>query len=232
MRSGLFIAFVISSLTTALAGTWRDDFSGGDLREWEMCKGVWMGDLMPGEGNWRVEGGAVVGGEETPSTWHALSVGKGWSWSNYTAEVRVKLENPLQVWAAVGLYISPRNGVSSGMEIRNDNGSVCVRGYVYSHPARFSPMGSQKPLEMETGRWYRLKISVDEVGNLRCFLDDQLVAQFWGYHEGAPGFFAYQVVAAFDDFVVTGPGIPDRRPTSGTILQDKLAATWGELKGR
>jgi len=226
----VFLPILLVSIS-AWAGTWRDDFNDGDLNGWKMCKGIWEGKLMPDEGNWRVEDGVVIGGEEAPLTWHALNVSEGWAWSDYTAEVSVRLPKPLQLWASVGLYISPEDGKSSGLEIRNANGIVGARGYIYAHPATFNPIG-WKAFKMNINRWYRLKIKVDEGGNIQCFLDDQLVLRFLqGYQRGTPGFFAYQCVAMFDDFVVTGPDIPDGGPGAKAVRpKGKLATTWAKLK--
>ena len=97
----VFLPILLVSIS-AWAGTWRDDFNDGDLDGWKMYKGIWEGKLIPDEGNWRVEDGVVIGGEEVPDTWHALNVSEGWSWSDYTAEVSVKFPKPLPIFATVG----------------------------------------------------------------------------------------------------------------------------------
>jgi len=225
----VFLSILLVSIS-AWAGTWRDDFNDGDLDGWKMYKGIWEGKLIPDEGNWRVEDGVVIGGEEVPDTWHALNVSEGWSWSDYTAEVSVKFPKPLPIFATVELYISPEEGKSSGLEIAN-SGAIFARGYTYiHHPAKYNPIVGKR-LNVEANKWYRLKIEVDEEGNIQCFVDDQPVIQFRGFQKGTPGFSAYQCVAMFDDFVVTGPGIPDREPGVTTVRpKGKLATTWARVK--
>jgi hypothetical protein len=121
--------------------------------------------------------------------------------------------------------------------IQEEGGSVFAVGRIYIHPAT-DIQTVQKPFKMETDKWYRLKIKVeekinDEEGIVQCFIDNQPIVQFQGYRKGTPGFSAYQCVAMFDDFAVTGPGIPDGGPGSRVVSHhDKLATAWARLKVR
>jgi hypothetical protein len=230
-----FLSILLVSIS-AWAGTWRDDFNDGDLNGWRMTKGIWEGKLMPNKGNWHVENGVVIGGEEAADTWHALSVSEGGSWSDYTAEVSVRISKPLQDWQMVTLYVSPEEGRSSGLALRDVLGGMFAEAFTYTHvPAVMNPI-QRKPFKMETDRWYRLKIKIeekidDEKGVVQCFIDDVPILQFQGYRKGAPGFSVYQTVAMFDDFVVTGSDIPDRGlGAKGVSPKGKLATIWAGLK--
>jgi len=231
----VFLPILFVSIS-AWAGTWRDDFNDGDLDGWRMDKHIWKERVIPDAGNWWVEDGVVIGGEEAPGVTHALTVKGGWDWSDYTVEVSVKLIKQLQLWQAVSLYLTPDGNKASGLEVRNVLGSVVARGFIYEAPAMANPIGPWKPFKIEVSKWYRLKIKIveridDEEGIVQCFIDDQPILQFQGYRKGTPGFSVYQTIAMFDDFVVTGPDIPDGGSGAKAVRpKGKLATTWARVK--
>lgn len=236
MRLGIFFVFMLVSIST-VAGTWKDDFNDGDLEGWSMTKAIWQGPLMPGEGSWSIKDGVVIGGDGVGSTLHSLWVSEGMPWSDYAAEVSIKLPKPLEIqeWAIVGLFIMPEEGKSSGFNVRNIQGSVFTEAFIYMHPATMIHI-STRPFKIEDNRWYRLKLKVveridHENGIIQCFIDDEMMFQFQGYRKGAPGFYTYQCAAMFDDFVVTGLGIPDGGPGLKAVTPHiKLATTWANIK--
>ena len=86
-------------------------------------------------------------------------------------------------------------------------------------------------METKTDTWYRLKVDVN--GNLvKCFIDGKQVSEFQNttYPSGTCDFSTCGVVAMFDDFVVTGPEIPDGGPGFAVNPQAKLAIAWGKVK--
>ena len=228
----VFLSVLLVSIS-AWAGTWRDDFNDGDLSGWKMIK--MSRNFFLWEGNWRIKDGVVIGGDENPDVIYFLSLSRGATWSDYIAEVSVKLSKPLEAcspWSGVYLLISTGefagwNGY--GLSIRRLEVPVVARGV--SIIGNVHPINAT-PFKTEADRWYRLRIDVKRGGKIRCFIDDEPVSPwFQGIQKGAPGFGTEGVVAMFDDFVVTGPDIPDGGPGAKAVRpRDKLATTWAKVK--
>ncbi len=239
MKYWLISIIILLFITMQLyAGTWKDDFNDGDLNGWITSKTIWQGPIIADAGVWRVEDGMVIVGDGAGNVTHSIGVSDGWSWSDYTVEVSVKVSNPLQNWQIVGLFISPEFGVTSGLNIRDILGDVFAEGFTYTHAFALMNHISPKPFKMEPNVWYRMKIKVedkvdDKIGIIQCFIDDKPIVQFEGYRKGSPGVLVHQTIAMFDDFVVTGPDIPDRVIGSKAIHPlHSLMTTWARIKER
>jgi hypothetical protein len=253
-----FAVFSMFMVISAWAGTWRDDFNDGDFDGWRMYKHLWRNDIViPNAGNWRVKEGVVIGGDDNENISYVLAM-QAPSWTDYTAEVSVKLSKSLRdckEWSGVylGVRAQEKCCISYDLGVQYFGGDglkqiqvkggkmvktpVEVAGGLIFH-AKAVQVGTHifpKTLfKTEPDRWYQLKVVV-EGDNIQCFVDDQQVAEFQGqnlYRSGGVGFAVNGLVAMFDDFVVRGPDIPDGGPGSRAAHpQDKLTTTWAELKG-
>lgn len=229
-------AFLPSAPTSA--GTWMDNFDDGDLAEWKMVTCLWMQDLViPDSGNWIVEDGAAVGGDNDVSTRYDLYTGD-MSWTDYTAEVRVKLSKDLQ-------DCSSNSSVALGVRLQQDEGKLGLCDYalglynasgvefaeVFTYDnGQFSNVRNMAfPTQADT--WYRLKIGVS--GNqVRAFVDNTEIGAFQSarFSSGMAVMSANGVRAMFDDFLVTGPDIPNGGPGFSSEPAGRLATTWAKLK--
>ena len=83
----------------------------------------------------------------------------------------------------------------------------------------------------EVDTWYRLKMEV-EGDQITAFVDDAKVfALRDGLFASGPACIAVNGVrATFDDFMVTGPDVPDGGPGYLVESSGKLATTWAHLK--
>ncbi|MFQ6043796.1 MAG: sigma-70 family RNA polymerase sigma factor, partial [Candidatus Poribacteria bacterium] len=247
--------FLQESVFSVSTGTWKDNFEDGNFDGWERYKLDWPAAvLVPDAGNWRVEDGVIIGGDDNKIIMHILGMGEMW-WKDYTVEVSVKLSKELRncgTWSGVGLFVRgqkpiPQMSYILGMQYFGDNVKKQIPvegGKMAATPVEIAGgiIGNAQPnasthqfpkalFETEADRWYRLKMTVE--GDLiRCFVDQKQVSEFRSnlYSSGMVGFAVNGVVAMFDDFVVTGPDIPDGGPGFAVNPRDKLATAWGRIK--
>jgi RNA polymerase sigma factor (sigma-70 family) len=246
-----------SSVFSVLAGTWKDNFKDGNFDGWEIDKLDWPAAvLVPGAGNWRVEDGIVIGGDDNNKIAHLLTTGDV-SWTDYTAEVSVKFSKELRncgIWSGVYLRVRcqerlPYMNYCLGIQNFGDNAvkQILVEGgkmamtpvevaggmIMPEQPNDTTHIFPKALFKIEADRWYRLKVTVK--GNLvKCFIDGKRVSEFQSdlYPSGKVGVSVDGVVAMFDDFVVTGPEIPDGGTSFAVNPQAKLATTWEGIKSR
>ena len=202
-----------------LAGTWRDDFDDGNLAGWKMATCLWMQNLVtPDSGNWVVEDGAAVGGDDDVSTRYDLYTGDV-SWTDYTAEVIVKLTKELglcphhtSVWLGVRSQGGDKFGLGSyAVGLVSVYGVESAEVLTYDNGQFFDLQRITFPAQVDT--WYRLKMEVS--GNqVRAFVDDTKVGEFQSdtFTSGSVNIGADGVRAMFDDFEATGLGIPNGGP--------------------
>jgi hypothetical protein len=239
-RSFVFITVClwIALMTTPhiRAGTWKDDFNDGNFAGWQTNTNRWAQNLVtPNAGNWRVEEGTVVGGEADSGITHNLYTGDT-SWKNYTAEVSVKLSKPMRLTAgSSGVWLGVRHqedGISDyalGLHFHQGREVALVLLYINGNISERPDVAF--PTKADT--WYRLKVTVG--GNqIQSFVDDKEIDAFW--HDALPSgrvsLGANGVEAMFDNFVITGPDIPDGGPGLAVNSRLKLTTTWGEVKAQ
>lgn len=97
------------------AGTWLDNFDDGDFAEWRMDTCLWMPEIVtPDAGNWVVENGAVVAGDNNSGKRYDLYIGD-MSWMDYTAEVSIKLSKKLEMCSDnSGVWLATRWQIGEG----------------------------------------------------------------------------------------------------------------------
>ena len=96
--------------------------------------------------------------------------------------------------------------------------------------------GKVRAFTPQPDHWYTLK-AIAQGSSTEFYLDDEFVGKF-GYaalRSGSVGLVVSNALAHFDDFVVTGPDIPDGGPNGVSFSvepKDKLATRWGSIKQR
>lgn len=254
---GILIILILS--TIAWAGTWKDNFEDGNLDGWRMAKVPWspFTVLMLDEGNWRIEDGAVMGGDNNELIVYYLFMGEV-SWADYTAEVSLKLSKELRNCSAwSGAYLSVRGqkpliymhyclgiqyfgkGGAEPKEIQVEEGKMVaapveVAGGLINSSKELAANQHVFPkmlFETKANVWYRLRVTVS--GSLvSCFIDQKQVCEFQNsmFATGLVSFAVNGVVAMFDDFMVTGPKVPNGGPGFTVNPKAMLASTWGDIK--
>ena len=89
------------------------------------------------------------------------------------------------------------------------------------------------PFQWELGKWYDLKLTA-EGDQFWFYVDNQLVIHYTDdtYPKGKVGLSASfnGTTVHFDDFSVTGDDVPDL--DLSVSPEEKLATTWGQVKGQ
>ena len=235
---GAICAFLLGSALPVSGGTWRDNFRDSNLDGWEMDTCIWQQKVVkPNVGNWVVENGVVIGGDDDFGTRYDLYTGQ-MSWTDYTAEVSVKLSKELRfcqassgVWLGVRWQGDGLNGYCLG--IINAEW-VGLKEVAYSMIYDKGDRGHRFPgvaFPTKAGKWYRLRVTVSK-NQVRCFVDDIEVDVYKNnlFPSGMVVIAVHGVKAMFDDFAVTGPNIPDGGPGFAVNPQAKLATAWGDIK--
>ena len=243
---------------TSFAGTWVDLFNDPESKDWEVN---WDGPRnhanAPGEVNIKIEGGYLhfTACLKLPDCGWISQVGflPADEWENYTVEVKMKILEigPPPPWDPEATH-SPWVGGGLMVHIQGDDvltrvylslaypspeypeGAVLIRsGYL---PAQAPPdyKSWNVPYPVEINRWYTLKIST--VGTISEFyIDDELIEAIDEdrFTSGRIGLNASDGIFLFDDFVVTGPNIPDGGPDKGQVPvspKARLTTTWADIK--
>jgi pectate lyase len=200
-----------------LAGTWRDNFDDGDLAGWRMATCLWMQNFVtPDSGNWIVEDGVAVGGDDDVSTRYDFYTGD-MSWTDYTAEVSVKLTKDLQlcphhtsVWLGVRGQEGDKFGLGNyGVGLVSAYGVESAEILTYDMGQFFDMQRITFPTQVDT--WYRLKMEVSG-DQVRAYVDDTIVGEYQSdrFTSGSVVIGALGVKAMFDDFEVTGLRLGDK----------------------
>ncbi len=220
------------AISLSFAGTWMDDFEDGNLDGWRTYT---FSDALfaevPSQDKCRVENGVVIVGDDNSAMGHGVKMEMPETcrlWKDYTAEVSFRLPKPMRDCpngSLVNMFI--RQSYTFG--IWNFNGEFAV-GYIMMDQDGITV--SKTPFVAEANRWYRLRMSV-EGDIVSCFIGGEKIAEFEGgnrFSSGCPGFGVEGVVTEFDNFVVTGPEIPNGGPAFAITPRNRLATMWGSVK--
>lgn len=226
------------AISLAFAETWMDSFEDGNLDGWRIYT---FSDALfaeiPSAGKCRVENGVVIVGDDNPAVGHGVIMTMPETcrlWKDYTAEVSFRLPKPMRdcpEGSLVSMFVRKKDHPSRSycFGIWNFNGEFAV-GDIMMDGGDITI--SKTPFVAEANRWYRLKMSV-EGDIVSCFIDEEKIAEFEGGNRcpsGCPGFGVEGVVTEFDNFVVTGPEIPNGGPAFAITPRNKLATMWGSVK--
>lgn len=228
-RSAILSLIVVIScimVSSALAGTWRDDFEDGNMDEWRIREhnaAEWkiineeLECTVPGRPNL-----IFVLGEE--------------AWTDYSVEYDVKLledlgrgdvdvdlrmdgfNSSIVLWVGDWSSGEPEAG---GLTINDFN-------FVKEEKKPFGPLSLNK--------WHHLK--GEAKGNEFIFwIDGKEILRYTDntFLTGQPGFGIAAYKVRIDNVQITGPEIPERRPPKwpgdhAVTARGKLATTWAGLK--
>lgn len=237
----LLLIAVISCIMVPLAsaGTWSDGFEDENLDEWVLA-------VKNGPTTFRAENGELLMEVHSWSI-SMLRVIDSDQWEDYTVTVKVKIIEIIGTFVDGGIFIRlskrPLDWLGTfyyffvadewGQEFRG----VPPEGegaFVFPRINDQVPGGKAKVFTPELDHWYTLKATAQE-DHTGFYIDDDLVGEF-DHREiksGSVGLVISNAIVHFDDFVVTGPDVPDGGPGDASFSvrsKDKLAAAWGTLK--
>ena len=235
----LSIILFLSFLPSALSGTWVDNFDDGDLDRWYIYvfDDLALMQVFDVEKKFKVENEVVIAGNDNSKFSHGATMIKPEScntWTDYTAEVSFRLPKPIRDFpkgSFVALYIRNIGVPCYTFGIRNSSECELAEASVITNFDII--LVSKIPFSAEANRWYRLKMTAE--GNLiSCFIDEEKITEFVNdiNPAGAAGFIVKGIVTEFDNFVVSGPGIPDNTVGQSVGPSGKLATTWANIRAR
>ena len=232
MRLGLIGLGLFFFAFSALAGTFLDTFDDGKLVGWQTL--VMFGFEDPGSSE-------IIDGElqviSKGRITRLLTIGEE-KWRDYEIEFDVKsLEKHGPGSIAVAARIEGTWGVVCEIEESDQAAPVvqCFGGNL--HGNWFLNYAREPHPLLRLRKWSTFKLSVH--GNQLTFwingervLDPITLEPLHGFPDfpvGRVGLGIANYTARFDNFKVTGPGIPDKNRLSVTS-HAKLATVWGHLK--
>ena len=221
----IVIGVALLLLTTPVwAGTLRDDFDDGDMDEW---------DLTEASGIWEVKDGEFV---MTPRSFPSLFyIGKT-TWENYTVRVKARIVKHQSTGWLEGPHVLVRRQALPGHTNvfgfgNRGGGKIAFAFYAIGRdqaPMRFV----SDPFEWELDTWYDLKVTA-EGEQFWFYVDNRLMIHYTDdtYPKGKVGIGSSfnGITVHFDDFSVTGDDVPDLN--LDVAPEEKLATTWGQVKG-
>ncbi|MDE0300755.1 MAG: hypothetical protein OXN17_19120 [Candidatus Poribacteria bacterium] len=249
-----------SPLFTAYSGTFTDDFSDGDLDGWDVfihpplpreeaahVVKLEDGDLVIDTIAKRVE--LPPGFDFIEFVRMELRVGDMDAWNSYTLTCQVKFdsapregpgmfvvgvrrsEGHFGVTAQQILLILPTQQhiqVETVEPHAERDPILGLQGVI--HHEVLDPRNFRRPIKLK--QWLPIKIVAEE-SRFEFHLDENLVAEYEDENAG-PGTVMFQaefmMVVRLDDFMITGPGIPNNDPPQSVRHEARLATTWGEIK--
>ena len=212
----------------ALAGTFTETFDGGKLDNWQELV---MFDI-DAPGNWKIVDGELQAISNIGIT-RLLTIGEE-TWQDYDIEFDVK---PVKKHGPGNIVIAARIEGTFGVlcALRDDQTVRCFAGNL--HGDSFLIYDEKPHPLLKLRKWATFKLSIH--GKLLTFwingkqvLDPIMLEPLHGFPEfptGRVGLGLANYTARFDNFKITGPGIPNRGGLS-VAPRTKLATTWANLK--
>ena len=192
-------AALLASTALTFAGTWSDDFSESALGS------DWRGDRA----YFSILDGALDGVSAEPIApvpLHLIEVGT--NWGDYTVQCRIDVVTPNLLICTKGALILRDDG-TDGYVFALHVATQTIEVYRLSdHEMRLSQDAS-----LELQKWYLVRAELQGT-NMSFFVDGQLIGTVTDDRSlsGAVGVAVQDTMETlFDDFTVTGPGIPSNR---------------------
>ena len=229
---GLCILFFIFA---AQAGTFLDTFDDEELANWQEL--VMWGFNVHGPSPWKIiDDELEIINKGAP---RLLTIGED-TWQDYDIEFNVKpLEKHGPGIIVIAARIKGTWGVICGIDDLAGPAAEpiaeCMGGNLRGHT--FLRYGEKPHRLLKLRKWATFKLSVHGKRltfwiNGKQVLDPITLKPLHGFPEfptGRVGLGLTNYTARFDNFKITGPGIPNTDGFSVTS-QTKLATTWGNLK--
>ena len=248
------LLLVVSPVSTAVSGTFLEDFSDGDLYEWDIYgfpRQVDLDEIL------KIERGRLVVDtrikkRELPDIVSKggtleLDVGGEENWDSYTLSLRVRFQEfpiglPLSAFSVTvrkrwhrveDLLESDSQIMSIYLEMQwvlvstNPPGDPPGQA-VDRQELRFEDL--RRPIKPR--RWLPIKIVAEE-DFFEFSFDDNVIAQYED-ETAVPGTVCFDIstglLVHLDDITITGPAIPNIGVPHSVNDSAHLAATWGEIK--
>ncbi|MBM3235111.1 sigma-70 family RNA polymerase sigma factor [Candidatus Poribacteria bacterium] len=215
-------AFLLGGTSSVSGGTWKDDFSDGNLEGYEE---TWGG----ARGIWTVEDGQLV--IDKNDAWATHQILAGVVVDDVTMEFDTQMEQIFQNIHSIELCLrwQSDNAVLFTIGRWNNQWLVAIGTLVWE--GRFENW-HEMHFPFEVGQWHHLK-GVAQGNEFTFFIDGEKVIRFNQERlvKGKVGFGAGGCKVRFDNLVITGPNVPDAGP-SGLAVESagKLTNTWGRIK--
>jgi len=229
----LIVAVSCIMVSPASAGTWSDGFEDGKHEDWQITSQVGPTTVKEEEGVLSMEVHS-----EFISYLHVID--SDW-WQDYTLTVRVKIMKTFGKYVDGGIEIRYTDSNNYYFFVADDWTQVypgvppeCEGAFVFPWINEQVQKGQAKVFTPELDHWYTLK-AIAQGDHTEFYINGDLVGEF-DYGEiksGSVGLVVSNALVHFDDFVVTGPDIPDGGPGGASISvrrKDELVTTWGTLK--
>jgi len=237
MRLTVIVLFMSLLATSAWAGTFRDDFSDGNLEGWMLTFGTLP--IVPLESMAKVRNGVLT--FRRTSGWGVhLTIGNADTWSDYTIECDMKITERIpNEWGGSFHYagfigrLRPENKLSIdilGFAL-NLKATPTIWKFVKFQKNQWL-INTQTNFNAELAAWYHLK-SVMKGNNFKFYVDNNLISSFnsGNISTGRVGINIGGCTAEFDNIVITGDDVPDVGPSGYAVKpKSKLTTTWGRLK--
>ena len=147
-------------------------------------------------------------------------------WTDYTVECKARMEQGPDNMGVIVRYQGPNTyyifAIMNGRQ----------QAEIWSRVAGTYTDELDIPFPNEMGEDYTIKV-VAEGSNFEFYINDELIAE-WSddkLETGKVGVRTYSSVSHFDDFTVSGAGIPRSKGEPGAVDPvSKLATTWGKIK--
>jgi len=223
----VFLSLILASSSFAF----MDNFSDGDDDGWTVIQGDWEvkdGIYIQNDTEWTVT--------ETNETYQRAFYGDV-NWTDYTVEVDLTIDNPGDLAPIAGIFVRVSDKSADGQYylFRIDLRATESPGAIESPNHTFDGLNIQKEAadpqfdDLEKAdETYHLKV-VAEGDHFLYYIDDVLmvdvVDEFDPFMTGAVGLGTFNAGASFDNFAVTGEGVP-----GAVSRESKLAACWGMIK--
>lgn len=198
----------------AFAGIFIENFDSGKDKDWTIING-----------KWEVVKGAYM---ETAGTTYAKTMFGDINWTDYTVEVDITIK-------AAGAQ--PCAGILVRADEEGENGfRFWIRTDMAPQLSKwvnnlFEHIKIDIPIKIEEGKTYRLKAILN--GNKHeYYIDKDLAVEYNDKDEfsksGRIGFICHLSNPAYDNLIISGPGIP----SSSVEARNKLATTWAYIRSR
>jgi len=182
------------------------------------------------DSHWEVRDGVLIA--ERRNGWALQLVIGDITWKDYTVECDINL---------IELFPNQVSNNGAGIIFRRlDNNNVIgfdsymlptpsIWGWVWKDARFVSDV--KKPFSLKLGEWYRFKVVA--LGNqLSFFIDDNLAMELqnnW-IQNGFVGINISGAKAQYDNFAISGDGVPDMDMSLGVEPGEKLPAFWSQIR--
>jgi hypothetical protein len=221
IKMALIIPMTLLFLSGVHAGTFLDDFS--DLNDF------WV----VGMGEWNIENGVYHQTDTTSNGARGLFsyVQGSETWGDdFTIETDVVIHTSgIESHLEAGIMYKWENKDNQFHVVLDQNNSLvrinnCVAGTWQAN--------QNINIVFNLGEWHHIKVAV-ESNEHEIYIDGDMIQEYEREVGDKTGFIGLKTLgceASFDNYSITGPGVPDFDVTSPVEYAGKLTVAWGSVK--